>query len=116
MAIILRLLPQFGKGTAASTQIWQLAVVTYAVPSAPCRLRHTTHACIDRSNKRIHLPDADQCNRKTLMRRRRFRLEGPSSEQEVDDVALVRLQPVQLNRLHLADVQAIDAGRIDEIS
>ena len=48
------------------------------------------------------------------MRRRGLVLEGAVPEQEVDDVALVGLHPVELDRLHRADVQAVDVGRIEQ--
>src|SRR5262245_45133718 len=35
-------------------------------------------------------------------------LERAGAEQEIDDVALVRLQPVELNRRHRSEIQSID--------
>ena len=43
------------------------------------------------------------------------RLERARAEQEVDDVAFVRLEPVELNRRHGAEVQAIDVHRVDQL-
>ena len=42
-------------------------------------------------------------------------LERAAAVQEVDDVPFMRLQPVELQRLHLADVQAVDVGGVDQI-
>src|SRR3954464_6220430 len=50
-----------------------------------------------------------------LMSRRGTRLEGSGSEQEVDDVAFVRLHPVQLVGADFTDVQAIDVGRVEQL-
>ena len=50
------------------------------------------------------------------MRWRRAVLKRSCPEQEVDDVSLVRLQPVELQRLHFADVEAIDICGIEELS
>ena len=41
-------------------------------------------------------------------------LERPGPEQEIDDVALVRLQPVELDRRHRADVQPVDVRRVEQ--
>ena len=41
-------------------------------------------------------------------------LERPGAEQELDDVAFVRLEPVELNRRHRTEVQAIDVHRVDQ--
>ena len=45
---------------------------------------------------------------------RRSILERTVPEQEVDDVAFVRLEPVQLDRLHFADIEPIHVGGIDQ--
>jgi hypothetical protein len=43
-------------------------------------------------------------------------LKGTCSEQEVDDVSFVRLEPVELDRLDFTDIQSIDVGGIEELS
>ena len=48
------------------------------------------------------------------MRRWRAVLESAGAEQEIDDVALVRLQPVERDRLHRSDVEPIDVGGIEQ--
>ena len=47
-----------------------------------------------------------------LVRRWRGILEGAFAVEEVDDVALMRLQPVEGQCLHFADIQPIDVSRI----
>ena len=44
------------------------------------------------------------------------RLKRPRPEQELDKVAFVRLQPVQLRRRHGPQVEPIDVHRIDQAS
>ena len=44
----------------------------------------------------------------------RRRLERSRPEQELDDVALVRLTPVELRRRHRAQVQAIDVHGVEQ--
>ena len=41
---------------------------------------------------------------------------GTGSEQEVDDVSFVRLEPVELDRLDFTDIQSIDVCGIEELS
>src|SRR5262249_14173077 len=43
-------------------------------------------------------------------------LERAGAEEEIDDAALVRLQPVELDRRHRADVQPVDVNRVDELA
>ena len=43
-------------------------------------------------------------------------LKCPGPEQEVDDVAFVRLQPVQLNRRHRTKIEPIDVHGIDQLA
>ena len=43
-------------------------------------------------------------------------LERAGAEQEVDDVAFVRLKPVQLDRRDRPDIQPIDVDGVDEAS
>ena len=43
-------------------------------------------------------------------------LEGPGAEQEIDDVAFVRLQPIELDRGNRADVQAVDVRGVGQRS
>src|SRR5688500_16546002 len=47
-------------------------------------------------------------------RPRVLRLEGALAEQEVDDAALVGLEPVQLDGRNRADVQSVDVDRVDQ--
>src|SRR5262249_41836130 len=49
------------------------------------------------------------------MRRRGTVLEGAVPEQEVDDVAFVRLQPVEGDRLQRADVEPVDIRRVQKL-
>ena len=42
------------------------------------------------------------------------RLERPRAEQEIDDVAFVRLQPVELDGRHRTEVEPVDVHRVDE--
>src|SRR4051812_26107475 len=42
------------------------------------------------------------------------RLEGTRAEQEIDDVAFVGLEPVELNRRNRTEVEAIDMDRVDQ--
>src|SRR5690606_15966782 len=55
-----------------------------------------------------------ECPPVALMSRRRTRLERPVAEHEVDDVPFVWLQPVQLNRLHFADIQPVDVSGVQK--
>src|SRR5215831_2978180 len=50
------------------------------------------------------------CRHPTALRR----LERPSAKQKVDDVAFVRLKPIELDRRHGPEVQSIDVHRIHE--
>src|SRR5437588_86824 len=45
---------------------------------------------------------------------RALKLERPRSEQEIDDAALVRLQPVQLDRRHRAEIESIDVRSVQQ--
>src|SRR5690349_20869298 len=45
----------------------------------------------------------------------RRRLEGSCAEEEVHDVSLVRLEPVELDGRNGADIQAVDMGGFDEL-
>ena len=45
----------------------------------------------------------------------RRRLKRARAEQELDDVAFVRLQPVELRRRHRAEVQPIDVHRVEQL-
>src|SRR5262249_48613830 len=51
----------------------------------------------------------------TLGRQFTLKLKGAGAEQEIDDVALVRLQPVELDRRDRPEVQPVDVRRIDEL-
>src|SRR5262249_3544113 len=42
------------------------------------------------------------------------KLEGSRPEEEINDVAFVRLQPVQLDRRYRSDVQPVDIRRVEE--
>src|SRR5688500_15420465 len=44
------------------------------------------------------------------------RLEGPRPEQELDDVAFVRLHPVQAGRRHRPEVEAIDVDGVEQLA
>src|SRR5258708_7323099 len=44
------------------------------------------------------------------------RLKRPGAEEEIDDVSLVRLQPVQLDGGDRADVQTINVGRTYQLA
>ena len=48
------------------------------------------------------------------MRWRRSVLECPRSEQEIDDVAFVRLQPVELQRFNFANIQPVDVRGVNQ--
>jgi hypothetical protein len=50
------------------------------------------------------------------MRRWRGVLVGTSSEQEVDDVAFVRLQPVELQCPYFTDVESVDVCCIEQLT
>src|ERR1700722_12807827 len=50
------------------------------------------------------------------MRGRGAVLEGAGAEQEVDDVAFVRLQPVEGDRFYRADVEAVDVRRVEQLA
>ena len=39
----------------------------------------------------------------------------PGAEQEVDDVAFVRLQPVEGDRFNRADIKPVDVGRVEQL-
>src|SRR5436190_5619008 len=43
------------------------------------------------------------------------RLEGAGTEQELYDIPLVRLQPIQLDCRNRADIQAIDMRGVDQL-
>src|SRR5207249_9508188 len=43
-----------------------------------------------------------------------FKLKRTGPEEEVDDAAFVRLQPVELDRLERAEVEAVDVDRIGQ--
>ena len=42
-------------------------------------------------------------------------LEGAGTEEEVDDVPFVRLQPVELDGGHRAEVEAVDVGGVEQL-
>src|SRR5438445_10667156 len=43
-----------------------------------------------------------------------FKLKRTGPEEEVDDASLVRLQPVELDRLERAEVEAVDVDRVGQ--